>query len=217
MRVGRRDDGRSGDGACTPPSSRRSRAEFFGELRWKAAWYAGRVRETLLIVLPWGLVACSGGGPAPAAAAGPCAAATPEHACFAAGGTAVTVTCAQGECEVAVGGRIVVRVDHYGDAAAVLAPLPAPAGDPVRRFLVSEHQGDGCPIMDRVLAVGAQGEAEVSDAFGNCEEPEQGAVLRGGELVWQFAADADPALAAPRPAVEVRYSLADGRLTVVQR
>lgn len=178
--------------------------------------YVPRVRETLLTVLPLTLLACSSAAPAPFAAARPCAAASPDHACFPAGATPVTVTCAQGECDVAAGGRPVVRVYHFGDAAAVLAPLPSPADDPVRRFLVCEYQGDGCPVMYRVLAVEPQGQAEVSDAFGNCQEPEQSAALRAGELVWRFAADADTALPAPRPAVEVRYSLADRRLTVAK-
>lgn len=111
--------------------------------------------------------------------------------------------------------REVVTLWHYGEAAAMLKDLGAPpASPPVHVFLLSEHQGDGCPVMYRVLAVDPSGAATLTEPFGNCEEPDWSSTHGAGDgLAWRFAANADPALARPRPALEVRYSPSQRRLT----
>jgi hypothetical protein len=68
--------------------------------------------------------------------------------------------------------------------------------------------------MYRVLAVEPNGGTTLTEPFGNCEEPESSSTDGvDDELVWHFAADADPELTAPRPALDVRYSLITRRLT----
>lgn len=79
------------------------------------------------------------------------------------------VTCARSHCAVAHGSvELVSELEHHGAPEQLIAPL-GPLGDGAALLQFSE--GDGCPIRYRALC-GAGGAPELSEAFGNCSEPD---------------------------------------------
>ena len=100
-------------------------------------------------------------------------------------GSEVVVHCDGSECRIDVGGHTALAFVHYGEVATAVTPLSGLSTAPQDTFLVAVHEGDGCPVMYRILCVEPTG-TRLSSVFGNCEEPN--AIPRGPPPVFLFPA-----------------------------
>lgn len=77
------------------------------------------------------------------------------------------IACNSGECALVWRGKTIAQEYSFGKAAELLVSLTPLGCENV--FFMSVYEGDGCPVMYKILEFKDPNTYFLSDSFGNCE------------------------------------------------